>query len=378
MLAAAASGDFRRFERFVFSLIVGSLLLLPVLVAVHPDLGGIAHDLVTPVLPKISEFQDVMLLMVAIVGAAIAPWQLFFQQSYVIDKGISAAVLRFARADLWIGIVLALAVAASIMIIAATTFAGRPEFGHFVDTGAVADAISRYFRPTIGVLFALALIDACMIGAAAVTLSTAYAIGDVMALRHSLRSRPGDARIFYLVYFGLIAVAACVVLIPDAPIGLFINAVQALAGVLLPSSTVFLLLLCNDPAVIGPWINSRWRNAVTGIALGGQMLISALMTVSVVFPHSEDQRGVSIVFLVGGMIGLILGIPLFLLPRPRAAKSAEAVDPDFCARWRMPPLDTLAPATMPLAARNWLAVLRLYLIFACGLVALRLLRLVMA
>ena len=36
-------------------------------------------------------------------------------------------------------------------------------------------------------------------------------------------------------------------LIPGAPLGVITEAVQALAGVLLPSASVFLLLLCNDP-----------------------------------------------------------------------------------------------------------------------------------
>ncbi len=377
LLLGAASGDFRRFERFALALVVGSLLLVPILVAVHPPIGRIAHDLFTPDLPDASKFDEVMLLIVAIVGAVIAPWQLFFQQSYVIDKGITAAVLRYARADLWFGIVLALAGAGAIMAIAAATFAGRPEFGHFTDAGALAAALGRTAGPAVGVMFALALIDACLIGAAAVTLSTAYAIGDILARRHSLRAAPGEARIFYLVYVGLIVFAAGVVTIPNAPIGAFINAVQALAGVLLPSSTVFLLLLCNDRAVIGPWINRRGRNAVTGLALGGQMLISALMTVAVVFPHAEDRRGVAIVLLVGAMIGLILGVPLFLLPRP-GGKAAGENDRETRAGWRMPALDTLPPAPMPLASRNWLAALRLYLLFACGLVALRLFRQVMA
>ena len=51
------------------------------------------------------------------------------------------------------------------------------------------------------------------------------------------------------------AIAAAIVLIPGAPLGTITTAVQALAGVLLPSATVFLLLLCNDKAVLGPWTN---------------------------------------------------------------------------------------------------------------------------
>ena len=47
-----------------------------------------------------------MLLVIAIVGTTIAPWQLFFQQSYVIDKRITPRFIGYESADLWIGIVL--------------------------------------------------------------------------------------------------------------------------------------------------------------------------------------------------------------------------------------------------------------------------------
>ena len=53
----------------------------------------------------------------------------------------------------------------------------------------------------------------------------------------------------------LIVGAAAIVLIPGAPLGVITEAVQALAGVLLPSASVFLLLLCNDREVLGPWRN---------------------------------------------------------------------------------------------------------------------------
>ena len=42
---------------------------------------------------------------------------------------------------------------------------------------------------------------------------------------------------------------------------------QTLAGVLLPSATVFLLLLCNDREVLGPWANGRASNLVTGTVI---------------------------------------------------------------------------------------------------------------
>ena len=57
------------------------------------------------------------------------------------------------------------------------------------------------------------------------------------------------------------------VLIPGSPLGLLTKGVQALAGVLLPSAAVFLLLLCNDSDVLGPWVNGRRTNLFTGTAV---------------------------------------------------------------------------------------------------------------
>ena len=153
-------------------------------------------------------------------------------------------------------------------------------------------------------MFALALLDASIIGASAVSLSTAYAIGDVLALRHSLHRRAADARGFYAVYAGLIAIAACLVLFGnDTMLGLLTNAVQTLAGVLLPSATVFLLLLCNDKAVLGPWVNGRWLNLFTGAVIWVLVMLSMILTAATVFPASSGE---TILPMLGG--GTTLGI----------------------------------------------------------------------
>src|SRR6202165_4612141 len=47
-MAAVSTGNFRRFERFAVVLCLLSLLLVPVLVAIHPPVGVIAHDFVVP------------------------------------------------------------------------------------------------------------------------------------------------------------------------------------------------------------------------------------------------------------------------------------------------------------------------------------------
>ena len=370
IIAAAGTGDFRRFEQVSLLLVFGSLLLLPLLVWVHPPVAQLAHDFVTPRLPH-GRLSEVLLLVIAIVGTTVAPWQLFFQQSYIIDKRITPRFMRYARADLWIGIVLVVIGAVAMIACAAQAFAGRPEFGHFVDAGAVAAGLGRYVGHAAGVCFALALIDASIIGAMAVSLSTAYAIGDVLSLRHSLHRKPSEAKTFYAIYGGLVVVAAALVLAPGTPLGLLTNAVQTLAGVLLPSATVFLLLLCNDRAVLGPYVNGRWLNLLTGVVIGGLIALSMVLTVAVLFPGVRP--GTLIAMLAGGALCAAVVAIVAVIPRGERGGADEG---ELQRRpWHMPRLADLPPFAMTPLARGGMILLRGYLVIAAGLVLVRIVQL---
>ena len=82
----------------------------------------------------------------------------------------------------------------------------------------------------------------------------------------------------------MVVAAAGIVLIPGAPLGLITTSVQALAGVLLPSATVFLLLLCNDREVLGPWVNRPWLNVIASVIVGILVELSLILMASTVFP----------------------------------------------------------------------------------------------
>jgi Mn2+/Fe2+ NRAMP family transporter len=297
VLAAASTGSFKRFERTCMVLIAGSVVLIPIFLMVHPPLGQIARDFVIPGMPAGAQLSTVMLLIIGIVGTTVAPWQLFFQQSYVIDKRITPRFMNYEKADLWIGIVVVIVGAGLIISVTAATFAGRPEFGNFTDALGVAKGLGTYVGQIAGVLFAIALIDASIIGAAAVGLSTSYALGDVLGLKHSLHRKPSEAKGFYAVFAGLLLVSAVVVLIPGSPLGLLTVGVQTLAGVLLPSATVFLLLLCNDKQVLGPWVNGRWLNLFTSVVIAILVMLSIVLTASVLFP---DITSSTILWILGG------------------------------------------------------------------------------
>jgi len=369
-MLAASTGNFRRFERFALMLCLGSLLLVPIVVVVHPPVGQVAHDLLVPNLPHGGRLSDVLLLIIAIVGTTVAPWQLFFQQSYVIDKHITPRFIAYEKVDLWIGIAMVMVGAAAMMAFCSATFAGHAEAGNFTDAGGVAAGLAKYAGHVPGALFAIALIDASIIGASAVSLSTAYALGDVLALKHSLHRGARDASGFYLIYCGLVAAAALLVLLPGIPLGLITEAVQTLAGVLLPSATVFLLLLCNDRAVLGPWVNGRWTNLFTGSVIAVLVMLSIILTASVLYP---SITGAQILWVLGGgtMLGAVAAAVTLAFRSPAEPPMDRALRPT----WRMRPLTQLLPARLTGATRVWMIVLRAYLLLAVGLVVVRVVQL---
>jgi len=379
IIASAGSGDFRRFERISLTLVFGSLLLVPVFLMIHPPMGVIAHDSLVPHLPQGAKFTDVILLIIAIVGTTVAPWQLFFQQSYVIDKRITPRFIKYERLDLWLGIALVVIGAICMMSFTAAAFGGRPEFGHFTDAAGVAAGLHQYGGRLAGTLFAVALIDASIIGACAVSLSTAYAIGDVFSVRHSLHRKVGEAKAFYTVYAGLIAVAAALVLTPGTPLGLLTNLVQTLAGVLLPSATVFLLLLCNDKAVLGPWVNSRQMNVFTAVVIAALVMLSVILTASVLFPDISEGQIVA-VLLGGSALTAVVGMGVKAYERMQGMPQEEGFLPSHEERntWRMPPLRQLPPARLTLLSRVWMLVLRGYLVIAAGLLLVKIVQLALS
>jgi Mn2+/Fe2+ NRAMP family transporter len=113
---SAFTGSFRRFERIAIAFCGASLLLVPVYLLSHPGVAQMRRGFVTPQLPGgAGQLSVVMLLIIGIVGTTVAPWQLFFQQSYVIDKRITPRFMRYEQADLWIGIVIVVIGGAALM-----------------------------------------------------------------------------------------------------------------------------------------------------------------------------------------------------------------------------------------------------------------------
>jgi Mn2+/Fe2+ NRAMP family transporter len=371
LVVIMASGSFRRWERAMFVFITITLLQIPMLLLSHPQWGAAARGFVMPGI-KGGLSSDAVLLIIAIVGTTVAPWQLFFQQSNVVDKRITPRFISYERADTALGAFVVVGGAAALVMTADWAARSTGNSDNFIDAGAVARLLGQH-STVLGPIFAIVLLDASIVGAAAVTLSTSYAFGDVFGLKHSLHRGFSEAKAFYLSYIAMVAAAAAIVLIPGAPLGLITTAVQALAGLLLPSASVFLLLLCNDREVLGPWVNRRWLNFVASFIVSLLLLLSGILMATTLLP---DLNVVTVTADLAGVIviGVLAAVgALKWLERRNCVPPAQPPIPAGADKmqWRMPPLALLEPVTWSTGTKLGMLALRGYLVLGVILLVVK-------
>jgi NRAMP (natural resistance-associated macrophage protein)-like metal ion transporter len=375
LIGITLSGNFRRWERAMFVFLFASLLALPLVVLSHPDPGAALKGFLEPGIQG-GLTSNGALLIFAIVGTTVAPWQLYFQQSNVVDKRITPRWLEYEKADTVVGAVIVVIGAAAIMMSAASVFTGTSEFGHFTDAYGVARGLATHISPTVGAIFALLLLDASIVGASAVTLTTSYAFGDVFGIRQSLHRRVSEAKTFYGTYAAMVALAASVVLIPGVPAGLLTTAVQVLAGILLPAATVFALLLCNDSAVLGPWVNQPWLNVVAVFIVGILLTLSTILVITTVFTTIDVVR---LALVLGGFVVAATVVAGVFSVRGRApAAEYMKMSREERQNWRMPALALLERPPWSPVRRASIVALSAYLVLAIVMLAVKAVELAIA
>jgi NRAMP (natural resistance-associated macrophage protein)-like metal ion transporter len=345
LIAVTASGSFRSWERSMFLFIFANLLVIPLFFLAHPHGGSIVRHLFVPGIHGGANSNSV-LLIIAIVGTTVAPWQLFFQQSNIVDKRITPRWINYERIDTLLGAVVVVIGAGALICTTGFALSGTRYFGPaaWSDAGGVAVALHHTLGVVPAVFFAVVLLNASMIGAGAVTLATSYVIGDVFGTRGSLHRSFREAPGFYTVFIVIIVGAAAIVLIPGAPLGVINEAVQALCGIVLPMTTLFLLMLCNDREVLGPWTNPPWLKALASVIVGVLILLSLILTLNTIFPSinvtSLAEGGAAAVAVVLVLMGVST---LRSRPHSTGAVTFVAAGQEVPKeQWTMPPATLLS------------------------------------
>ena len=280
---AITTGRYWTWERITLALAIFNGLFIPAAILARPNWHSVGHALLTWMpLPSGSHY-EILLLILATIGATVTPWMLFFQQSAVVDKGMQPRDINAGRFDTILGVVLA-----SVCAIAAI-LATEPLFHHGIDAsnfqGAqFAEALEPWIGHTGAALFALGIFEAGIVAAIAISTSSAYAFGEVLQTGHSLNRPLRDAWPFYLVLLGSAAAAAALVLIPRFPLEFVVLTVNVIAVLAMPPALAFLLLLVNDREVMGEHVNGTWAN-VAGVTVTVLLICAGIgFGLATVFP----------------------------------------------------------------------------------------------
>ena len=282
LILLVGTGSYRRWERITIGLCLLDLTWFILAVLARPSWSAAAHHAAVPVVPAGGLTPGLVFLVIAIVGTTIAPWQLFFQQSCVADKRLRFADLRWARLDTFIGACFTILVAAAMMLVGAALFRHGLAFS---DPAQMAESIAPFTSPAMRYAVPLMMVNAAVLGSTAVSLSSAWAYGEVKGWTHGLERSAREAPGFYGVYAACVALAAAVVLIPGAPLQLIILGVQVLAGIILPSAVIFLQILLNDRALLGErFVNRPWNNVVNWTIIAVLFVLSLVLAAQVIAP----------------------------------------------------------------------------------------------
>jgi NRAMP (natural resistance-associated macrophage protein)-like metal ion transporter len=240
--------------------LVASLLYVayPIsLVLAKPDWGEVALAAVTPTFQGDGAY---VAMLIGLVGTTIAPWMQFYQQAAVVEKRIDVDELRYTRIDVVLGCIVTDVVAFSIVMACAATLHKQ---GIVIQT---ADQAAMALAPLAGkyasLLFAFGLFNASLFAAAILPLSTAYFVTESAGWESGLDRKWGEAKQFYWLFTGIVAVGAAVVLIPRLPLIRIMLVSQVVNGVLLPFVLIYMLRLANDEKLMGIHRNGRWFNLI--------------------------------------------------------------------------------------------------------------------
>jgi Mn2+/Fe2+ NRAMP family transporter len=267
-------GTYQIAER-IFLIFSASLLTYVVsAIMSKPQWGEIGSAIIHP---GIELNTKSLTVVIALIGTTIAPWMQFYMQSSVIEKGLKMKNYKFTLIDIVIGCVVTVVVAFFIMVACGSTL--HPN--GIVITEAKDAALS--LKPLAGNLasqvFAFGLFVASVFSATILPLATAFYICEAFGFETGIDKSWKEAKEFYILYTGILAISAIIILIPNAPLIDISIWSQVLNGILLPIVLISMILLINNKKIMGNYTNKPIQNIIGWSAVGILVILSVTLLI---------------------------------------------------------------------------------------------------
>jgi manganese transport protein len=254
------------------------LLMVVVAVAVwrlQPGLAGLTADALHPTVAHGESLATYAFFAIALLGAAMTPYEVFFFSSGAVEDGWTPGDLNVNRANVYLGFPLGGLLSLALMASTALVFHPR---------GISAEQLAQVTLPVglglgrIGVGLLLVGMFAAIFSAALETsLSAGYTVSQFFGWQWGKYVRPREAARFHLTVIVSVVAAVGLALTTVDPIKVTEYSI-VLSAAALPLTYFPILVVANDPTYMGDKTNSRPLNAVASVYLG-LLLIVAVVTI---------------------------------------------------------------------------------------------------
>ncbi len=219
-----------------------------------------------------------LLMLTALVGTTIAPWQFFYLQAGFVEKKVGPRQYPQAKLDVLVGSISCMVIVFFIIICTAATLHAS-GLTNITDAGEAAKALIPLAGKWAGLTFAFGLLNASLFAATILPLSTAHVICEGFGFEAGLDHKFREAPAFYWLYTILIVVGAGIVLLPGAPLWKILIYSQVGNGIWLPIVTIFILLLVNRKDLMGEHTNTFFFNIVAWITAIAAIILAVALAI---------------------------------------------------------------------------------------------------
>ncbi len=257
-------GDYKIVER-VF--LCGCTVYISYIVTgfiISPDWLQISKSIVMP------EFDTVRLndfpIIVGLIGTSITPWMQFYIQSAVVEKGIKIEHLTHSKIDVIVGCSTMLLVTLFIIICcAATIYPSGVSISSAKDAAIALQPLAGQYAT---LLFGIGLFNASFFAAALLPLATSYYVCEGMGWDSGVDRSFKEAPNFFIIFTILIIIGALAVLLPNVNLFNILIWSQVINGIFIPIVLLYIVNLCNDPDIMGEYVNKPMYNFFCYILIG--------------------------------------------------------------------------------------------------------------
>ena len=241
-----------------------------------PHWGEIGQSIIHP---QIKMDESSIAMVIGLVGTTIAPWMQFYMQSSVIEKGLKMRNYKYTILDIAIGSTATVVVAFFIIVACASTLHENNIQINFAKDAALA------LKPLAGNLssqvFAFGLFIASIFSATILPLATAFYVCEAFGFEAGIDKKWEEAPEFFVLYTGILIIAAGIILMPKAPLIQISLWSQIINGMLLPVVLICMILIVNRKKIMGTYVNKPIQNIIGWTTV---IILVALSVILIVLP----------------------------------------------------------------------------------------------